>query len=453
MRMNRNEEFSKLLEDVEHLNYDNHQNLTKALSRNKRHQFITKSSLSLLTTFALFTVLVNAFPSVAYAASQVPILKELAEAVNFSKSLQAAIDHEYIQSVNMTKTEGDIEVTIEYVIVETDQLHVFYTANEAYHELDVEPSLTAQTELGKSYSMTSPGELADKKLMMMTIKKMKEELGTDVQLSFTFYERESSDESMNVEDALLNPQEALKKPMANLTFDLKLDPTLVAKEKIIPVNQDVVIDSQRVTIESIEVHPTRMLVHVREDAANSKKLSTLNLSVCDQTFECYEPEAGGISWSSSDDPSKHTYELESNYFNLNNQLTKLVIKESSWYDEAAGRVKLNLNHPELSELPKGVEVIEITGHESRKLVSLKFIEDEKQNITFEWRQQYYDKDNQMYEINQWSTHIDEEGNRIVTSPIDGYRNGETIGYKDEEVFLVIDKIETIDEEVSIKLNE
>ena len=91
--MNRNEEYSALLRELE----DTPPALEKALPRARarlRRRRVLQPAASLAGLACCFVLLVNFCAPVAYACSRVPLLRELAAAVTFSPSLSRAVDNE-----------------------------------------------------------------------------------------------------------------------------------------------------------------------------------------------------------------------------------------------------------------------------------------------------------------------------------------------------------------------
>lgn len=75
---------------------------------------------------AMFVLLVNSSVSFALAASRVPIIGALVEAVVLDPSLKAAVLHEYVQLVDETYAEDGITLEVEYLIADPKNLSIFY---------------------------------------------------------------------------------------------------------------------------------------------------------------------------------------------------------------------------------------------------------------------------------------------------------------------------------------
>ena len=99
--MNRKDEYNEWMAELEQTVPALDGTLTRAQKRRRRKKIILGPILSVAAVFALFVVAVNSSVKVAYACSQIPILKELAEAVTFSQSLTDAVENEYVQPLNL----------------------------------------------------------------------------------------------------------------------------------------------------------------------------------------------------------------------------------------------------------------------------------------------------------------------------------------------------------------
>ena len=97
---------------------------------------------SLAGAAAAFVLLVNCSTPFAVACKGVPIIRELAEAVSFEPSLKAALEHDYMQPVIQTQTKDGVTASIQYLIVDQNNLNVFYTLrSDGDTQLEAHPEL------------------------------------------------------------------------------------------------------------------------------------------------------------------------------------------------------------------------------------------------------------------------------------------------------------------------
>ena len=127
--MNRNDEFRDYLDSFGDTPPELEYTLTRARARLKaRRRRAIFAPLGTLCAFALcFVGLVNMSESFASACYDIPVLRELAAAVDFSPSLSRAVENDYVQELGLEQTVNGIDCRIEYVIVDGAQLNVFFT--------------------------------------------------------------------------------------------------------------------------------------------------------------------------------------------------------------------------------------------------------------------------------------------------------------------------------------
>ena len=117
--------------------------LDRAIARQKRKNLVFKPLIGLAASFALFVLLVNVSATVADACSGIPVLRELAEAVTFSPSLEDAVDNEYAQPINLFDQDGDASAKVEFLIVDQKQVNIFFRVfSDKYNELYVDPHVS-----------------------------------------------------------------------------------------------------------------------------------------------------------------------------------------------------------------------------------------------------------------------------------------------------------------------
>ena len=140
--MNRLKEYEDLLQEIDSSVPALENTLERAHSKRVHRQRMVRPIASVAMAFVLFVVLVNFSTPVAYACSKVPVLRELAEAVTFSRSLSDAVDNEYVQSICLAQEDGEVSASIEYLIVDQKQVNVFFKLfSDTYENLAVYPTV------------------------------------------------------------------------------------------------------------------------------------------------------------------------------------------------------------------------------------------------------------------------------------------------------------------------
>ena len=124
--MSRMDEYKEWMAELEQMVPALEGTLERAKKRRRRNKRILQPVLGMAAAFALFVLAVNCSVTVAYACSRVPILRELAEAVNFSKSLSDAVENEYVQPIDLVQESNGVTAAVEYLIVDQKQVNVFF---------------------------------------------------------------------------------------------------------------------------------------------------------------------------------------------------------------------------------------------------------------------------------------------------------------------------------------
>lgn len=346
--MNRNEELSDLLRELDGNVPKLTESLQKGMRRKVRKQFVYQPLLCLATVFVLFVLSVNLFAPVAYACSKVPVLKELAKAVTFSKSLSDAVENEYVQEMNLKQTKGDITAEIAYLIVDQKQVNVFYRfASEKYETLDAHcEALYGNGEKMNGYSMWM-GEhgLPNKELRCASMDFHIENVPGEICFRMDVFEHRDGEWDGYLEQ---------------FDFLLKFDPTFTAEGKKYPMNQSFVIDGQTLTVTGIEVYPTHMRVNVTDVPENTAWFKGLRFCIETENGERFSASANGVTaFGSSQKGDVVSYYAESPYFYEAEHLT-MVVTGADWLDKGKEETWVNLATGETGPLPedtsfKGVE--------------------------------------------------------------------------------------------------
>ena len=236
--MNRNEEYNALLAELEQVpkQIDNtvEQAMQRLITSQKKRRGWVISCASLAACFACFVLLVNLSVSFARACGSIPVLRELAKAVSWSPSLSAAVENEYVQPIGQSQTENGITATIEYVIVDQKQLHIFFTLDsDDYDNLNAEmPRYETEqvcSTIGSSWNQP-PGTLLD-----FTLDYGDHNVPDSLTMTFgvtTYVEPDWSAEApvKSYKDEMLDPVEDEEPDyLAEFTFDLEFDPEFTAK--------------------------------------------------------------------------------------------------------------------------------------------------------------------------------------------------------------------------------
>ena len=363
--MNRNQEYEALLQELEATPATLDGTAERALRRRRRERRLRIFGVpvgSLAACFAAFVLLVNLFPPFARACGNVPVLRALAQAVAWSPSLSAAVANDYVQPIGQSQTVNGITATVEYVIVDQKQVHIFFTLKgEGYESLSAElPEFTPwqRCSVLEGDFLQPPGTL-----LRFTL----DYQDNDVPECFTItlgVTGETAGEAESQPPADSSVWDALEKDtappdnsiLATFTFDLKFDPTYTASGEIIPVNSAFQLDGQTLTVTEAEVYPTHVRVNVEGAAANTAWLKSLDFYLENEDGERFEPISNGVTASGDPDtPGMNSFRLESPYFADSAHLT-LHITGATWLDKDMERIRVDLKSGTADQMPEGVEL-------------------------------------------------------------------------------------------------
>ena len=158
--MNRNEEFTELMKELEEGVPEIGDSIKKGSRRKARKHFLYQPLMGLAAVFMLFVLSVNLCTPVAEAFSKVPVLKDLTKAVAISRSVKEAIENNYIQEMELTQTKDGVTVEIVSAVVDQGKLSVFYRfESETYKELTA--NCTVYDESGKNELGITDYEMTD----------------------------------------------------------------------------------------------------------------------------------------------------------------------------------------------------------------------------------------------------------------------------------------------------
>lgn len=364
--MTRNEEYRQLLEQLDKTPLVLEYTLERVQAREKacrrKWQLLGVPVGSLAICFTAFVLLVNLFPTFAYACGGVPVLRELAKAVAWSPSLSAAVENQYVQPMGMSQTENGITATLEYVIVDQKQVNIFFTleGEYAYLSADMPTFSPAQrcSVLGADFRQP-PGTL-----LRFTLDYGDGNVPDGFTMTFPVFGEQAGEQDASAplnrsyEEDLLSPEKEPEREMlAEFAFDLRFDPMYTAQGEQFSVQKDFVLDGQMLTVTEAEVYPTHVRIRIIGAEENSAWLKGLEFYLEDERGNRFETISSGIVASGDvDTPANVSFRLESTYFSHSEHLT-LHITGAEWLEKAHQRVEIDLNNQTAPWLPEGVTLV------------------------------------------------------------------------------------------------
>ena len=365
--MNRKEEYKMLLSLLEQdppAALDSC--VEKARKRAKAHnrwKGLGRSLSSLGGIAAAFVLMVNLSLPFALACARIPGLRELTAAVSFAPSLKAAVQNDFVQYIGQSKTQGDLSMSLDYLIFDSTQIHFFYSVSGGdYDSFHVLPEISGPDGeklegFGITSGMALPRELSD--------------FGVNFNEGFEAPEalRLTCKVTARKEDVGQAPVPSTDKDprdlgvVATFVFDLTLDSRFTAPGRTYDLNEWVTADSQRLLIRSLEVNPTHARLTVTFDENNTAWCDGLDFYLTDVKGNRYESGShvgsnSSLVSSGTGEDGEVIYYLESPHFTGKGPYT-LHITGADWLDKGQEWVTVDLEKGTAQGLPDGAELVSL----------------------------------------------------------------------------------------------
>ena len=402
--MNRTDEFEAMIQELNRPAPGLDGTLDRACRkrRKKIRKMVVRPLAAMASCFAVFVLLVNFCLPVAYACSQIPGLKELAEAVTFSRSLTDAVNNEYVQPMELSQTEQGITAQIAYLIVDQKQVNIFYRLeSDRYEYLEINPQTDSPCILVYGSFGGGKGELRS-----FTADFVDEDVPDSMQITLRVYsgsQPESTEPFRPEQNADEEDTHGTREYLAEFTFQLEFDPAFTASGKVFPVNQTVLLDGQSITVTEIKVYPTHLRVEITEAAENTAWIKDLDFYIETDWGMKFDPVSGGITATGADgSPSMVSYRADSTYFYEAKRL-KLVITGAKWLRKDMETLRVNLATGEHGELPEGAALDEAERSGGDWTVTFRVEQEEGEPMHQLFEPTYFDAEGNAYRITLWST--------------------------------------------------
>ena len=379
--MNRNEEFTALVEELQETPPELAYTVQRAAARRKKSRrlgrFLGIPVGSLAVFFVSFTLLVNLLPTFARACGGIPVLRELALAVAWSPSLSAAVENDYVQPMDLEQTQNDITARIEYVIVDQKQLNIFYTLNSKVYPRLESWGLEMADREGYSASSASFG-LENGELGQFTLNF---EDAVPDSLTFTLPVHQWEDHggeppeapSRSYEEEMLEEDWARSEEpdiLAEFTFTLTFDPWYTAQGEIIALDETIALEGQTITLTDVEIYPTHMRLKLADNEGNTAWLRDIDYYLENERGERFEGVKNGVSATGDFKTNgEKSYHMDSAFFSESQHLT-LYIQRAYWLDHGKETFRVNLERGTADWLPQGVALQKVTQAENGWVIGL-----------------------------------------------------------------------------------
>lgn len=361
--MDRNKEYKSLMLELENTPIEMSEMSPKTKIRAKKRAIKRRTAITTTTFVMLLAVMVaviNFSPIVAHAFGQIPVLRQIAAAVNFSPSLSKAVEHEFIQHIGQEQTIGNVTMRIEYVIVDQRQLNIFYSLNSpVYSYIGCSADIfCAEDGLRASVVIMGGGLTVSTGDIRQTVVVFSDDTMPD-QLIFELRVHRLDALYMTMPVQAGTYEHTEPEIIATFNFLLEFDPGFTEQGETIYVNREFVIDGQVLTITTVEIYPTHMRANFTAHPDNTAWLRSLRFYAENEHGDRFYAIDNGITaFGGYGTPMMVSHHLNSPFFSQSNQLT-LHIEEVVWLDKDMQRVRIDLANSTADRLPEGVTLDEV----------------------------------------------------------------------------------------------
>lgn len=296
--MDRMEEYRLLRDELERTPPQLESALPRARARRQRRRlgrWIAAPAGSVAAMFAVFVLLVNLVTPFAMACSGIPILKGLTAAVAFSPSLKAAIEHEYVQRLGQSQTDGGVTMTVEYLIVDQKQVNVFFSlSSDLYSQLDGSGDIYTADGQQAPVSLSFPQTPDDpEELRHICIDFQEEDVPDTLILDYQVWAEDAAEaDAPSADSGLWVDPPAEPDAVASFSFTLQFDPSFTSQGRQITLDLPFTLDGQQLKVVGLEIYPTHVRVDIQEDEANPARLYSLSCWLEDDKGGALRPPPG-----------------------------------------------------------------------------------------------------------------------------------------------------------------
>lgn len=234
----------------------------------KRNKLIKRSSWSIViaaTLFISFITSINVSPVFASKVSSIPGMEFIVNVIQKDRDLIAAVENDFYQPLNLFQEKNGITVSLNGVMADQKGIVIFYTVHSKKKNLPIEiESLNLKNEYNRYlpvlnttfYSSDTPTIQEKVFSSIMTLETIENERVANGNLLWS-----------------IDLKTGDKVEQFQIPFKLKMSEV---KSKTIDLNKEVVIEGQRIIVESLTINPIRAEVKLKVDPNNSKKIFSFN---------------------------------------------------------------------------------------------------------------------------------------------------------------------------------
>lgn len=343
--MNRNLEFDKLKytldEDIIFLPKENYNGVIKKFKNYKTRKRLFNSVVS---SFCAFALVVNIFPSVAYAMQDIPFIGDLTKVVSFSTSLSKAVELDYIDYIGLTKSKDGVTVTIEHMIADQKRVNLFFTVVDINGQAIDIPSPQISWD-GMLDNDSTSGLLSHDQDVVFDM------LTNDVYTGKHTYM--FTKDFVNTTPS--NFDITIDTLVGQFIFTIDVDAHYIQQGTQYQVdNKNITVEGQKFDITNVAKYPTHIEITIVEDENNTAYINQLFFYLENENGQKLTHSTNGYVFTQDfDKPNEKIYHMESDYFYDSKNLT-LNLQGVHLLDKDLENIKFDLSNKSAEWLPQGM---------------------------------------------------------------------------------------------------
>lgn len=282
--------------------------------RKRKVQTVYKYGIGIASTFLVFVLLVNMFPTVAYAMSKVPGLDKLVELVTFDKGFDNAVEDGLVKEVNFEEEKNGVKLKVNTIAGDWKRLWIGY---EIAGEKDLGFDISIVTEAGGVSWSTFYDDNHIKEIKESYIEVAFDKFNEEFALDFNIY-----DKRKYVESALN------KEYLVNFSVPIKLEELFKSELKEITLDNNLInTEIGDIEIISLKSSKTRIVMEFKLNSDKYEYMNFENPRFIDDKGNMYEISSSYISSSAENNEIK-TVEFQGE---IKDNIKNLTFKFDSMY--------------------------------------------------------------------------------------------------------------------------
>lgn len=334
--MNRNQEFDILKKELGITPPELEYTVTRARARIKHHRrrwVVLPAAIA--AVFAAFVILVNTSTSFAYALADVPVLGDLAAALEtsgFMGDLRSAVINQHAQVIGQRQTEDGLSVTVEYAVIDPWQINLFVrTENEnhnyPYTRLELlPPEGTAhfvfnedENNWMRRFVLTFPGG----------------NLPQELSLQFLAWPETQADGNSSKEPIVFD-------------FTIDINETAISPVRTVEIAQWFTAGEQQIWLDRLEITHAQTWLVMDGAEENSAWLEAIKVSLWDENGMYRGP----VFTRSTDESGEHIISLGGSAWHTSSDQLQLHVQNTWWESKAATTVTIDTANKTAAGLPE-----------------------------------------------------------------------------------------------------